>query len=208
MRPKMNKQINEIEIRTALKGSRHPQSAKDVLTKHGWNILGRGIEALVAAHPKKPYVLKLFPKNSEYRWFVQYCQTNPNNPYLPKFSRYVRPVPGTGYSYVRMEKLQHISDSTLIKSFAPYLCVLHELFDDRSDDIFWNLGYDHAAFAGIVHNIYDDQEACAADAPPAWISTVQDLIRIMQQHNLTQFDLHSENVMLRGNQLVITDPFV
>lgn len=204
--------LRELEISTKLSQIGHPASYKlhRIMSDHGWNILGTGMEATVAEKPGAPYVLKVFPATSKYVLFVQFCQQHAHNPHLPRFSRYVRPVPHTTFSYVRMEKLKPVQETMLMRSYAPYLCAVDHVFrsEDRSP-VFWN----HAMSRWDLDELpekrgYADLAACAQKAPASWRQVVEQLVQLMQAQQMKQFDLHSNNMMLRGSTLVITDPFV
>jgi hypothetical protein len=204
--------LHELEISQQLQKIGHPASYKlhGILRDYGWKILGTGFEATVAEKPGMPYVLKIFPRASKYTQFVQFCQQQANNPHLPRFSRYVRPVPQTNFAYVRMEKLKPVREATLMNSYAEYLCAVDQVF--RSEDresVFWN----HAMSRWDLDELpeksgYTDVTDCAAQAPESWRQVIESLVQLMHSEGLTQFDLHSENMMLRGSTLVVTDPFV
>lgn len=181
-----------------------------ILDDHGWRILGKGMEAMVAEKPGSPYVLKLFEHDSEYTLFVNYCGQHVGNPFLPRFSRYVRPVPGTKFSYVRMEKLHAISPEQIVTTYAEYMCALKQMFLEPQEGIVWNHAQDpHTMQQMPLRAGYTDLADCAAQVPELFVKTVQDLLQIMKQHQLYQFDLHYNNVMQRSpGELVITDPFV
>lgn len=182
---------------------------KDKLTSLGWRILGTGAEAMVAAHPSKPYVLKLFPTSSAYVHFVNYCRKNPNNPYLPRFSRHTRRIPGTEFSYVRMEQLSHFPKTGMVDLNPQLWCTLYRMFAIRKDNIHWNAGPHIPRMDDLPQRHgYASLDQCADAAPSLWHTTINDLLNVMAQHGLDSFDLHSDNVMSRGSQLVITDPFV
>jgi hypothetical protein len=118
--------IQELELTKNLKRSIYADGndLAQILSEYGWRVIGYGVEGAVAEHPKKSYVLKLFPTKSKYVEFVEFVQEHQSNPHLPKFSRYVRKVPGTKFSYVRMEKLNHITLIKLIRRYMPELCAL------------------------------------------------------------------------------------
>lgn len=204
--------LQELEISTKLSQIGHPASYKlhGIMRDHGWNILGTGMEATVAEKPGAPYVLKVFPKASRYAQFVQFCQQHGDNPHLPRFSRYVRPVPHTPFSYVRMEKLKPVRGAALLNTYAEYMCAVDQVF--RSEDrtpVFWN----HAMSRWDLDELpekqgYTDVAACAQQAPSTWIKLIERLVSLMQAQGIKQFDLHPDNMMLRGTTLVITDPFV
>jgi hypothetical protein len=199
------------QARSAIRHSEDPADPRvtAILKEKGWRILGTGVEAMVATHPNRPYVLKVFPTSSAYVHFVDYCRKNPNNPYLPKFSRYVRPIPGTVFSYVRMEQLSHFSKKGLVDLNPELWCTLYHMFAIRRDNISWNAGHHIPQLEDLPQRHgYRNVAQCAAAAPALWTSTIQGLLDVMTSHGLDTFDLHSDNVMLRGSQLVITDPFV
>lgn len=204
--------LQELDISHKLQKIYHPTSYKlhGIMRDHGWNILGTGFEATVAEKPGLPYVLKVFLKQSKYTQFVQFCQQHGNNPYLPRFSRYVRPVPHTRFSYVRMEKLKPVNERRLMTAYAEYMCAVDQVFksEDRTP-VFWN----HALSRWELDELpekegYTDVAQCAAQAPTQWTHTIEALVKLMQSEGIKQFDLHPDNMMLRGSTLVITDPFV
>jgi hypothetical protein len=204
--------LTELEISDQLKKIGHPASYKlhGIMRDYGWKVLGTGFEATVAEKPGKPYVLKVFPKSSKYTQFVKFCQHHSDSPYLPRFSRYVRPVPHTTFSYVRMEKLKPVREGTLMNSYAEYLCAVDQVFKSQDrEPTYWN----HAMSRWELDELpekhgYTDVAACAQQAPEAWRELIEELVSLMQSENMKQFDLHPENMMLRGSTLVITDPFV
>jgi hypothetical protein len=204
--------ISELEISRKLRKITYATDDRieQILDDHGWRKLGSGIEAMVAEKPGTPYVLKLFNSDSEYVHFVKYCQQNSTNKFLPRFSRYVRPVPGTQFSYVRMEKLFPITPDQLISRYPEYVCALVDMFKQPQGDVVWN----HAMYAYNLDQIhvdlgYTSRADCAEQVPAQFMKTVQELIQIMNEHKLTQLDMHYNNMMRRANgDLVITDPFV
>ena len=121
-------ELDELEIRKDIKNidihQRWPgQDLLSILKKYDWKIIGSGAEACVLEHPEKKYVLKLFPKNSNYIKFVEYVQNNQDNLHLPKFSRFIQAIPDTDWLYVRMEKLQKTNYHQLVTNYLPELCV-------------------------------------------------------------------------------------
>jgi hypothetical protein len=210
--------LSELEISKTLKrvGYAGDIPIQTLLDKHGWTLLGTGMEAMVAQKPGAPYVLKLFITKSAYVHFVAYCQQHADNPFLPRFSRYVRPVPGTTFSYVRMEKLKPLSEKQLLTQYPEYVCALNHMFRHPEGEfhsehgIFWN----HAMSTWDIDELpekqgYTDVQDCMRHVNPQFVQTVKDLVHVMKTKSLKQLDLHSANMMQRGpGKLVITDPFV
>lgn len=206
--------LTELEISKSLKVSTRPLHLEDLIREHGWKMLGKGIEAAVARHPHKPYALKLFPSHSKYTQFVKLAQQHANNPHMPRFSRYVRPVPGTDWNYVRMELLAEAEWSNLRSAHAAELCVIWDQVQRAKAEghgIFWNsaVGADNADYMKKLaqEHAWPDVAACAASADPQWTQAVQAVIATMIQQGYRQLDLHYNNMMMRGHTLVITDPF-
>jgi len=198
--------INELEIGRKLK--RFGMGGSDLanlLRLHGWTPLGFGYEAGVAEHPRKSYVLKIFPRNSYYVHFVHMVQDHADNPHFPRFSRYVREIPGTQFAYVRMEKLTRMREYDLVQ-FPSLLCLLDTMWKDRNmTPPVW-----------IHMNVsWDDQEQpegmvnCnQVHTTPQERAAIQSLSDKVQQLGWRHLDLHAANFMIRGNTWVVTDPFI
>jgi len=214
--------ITEIKLKHELIAAQQPfadsQKLKRILTLHGWRSLGTGAEAAVAMHPEKAYVLKIFNSDSQYVHFVQFVQAHQSNPHVPRFSRYVRPVPGTEFSYVRMEKLQKVTDSQLLTTYANYLAMmmamgdateiimLNDYLDERLQDHLLTLGYEPADL------LDPDQQSeiyqkLGGEPPHTWYQLLSDLAEHSEQHDVAGWDMHAGNFMRRGKTLVIADPF-
>lgn len=204
--------LNELDLTKILKQNWHPaaETVRNIVKKYGWHVLGEGSEALVAHKPGADYVLKLFENTSKYSLFVSYCQQHPDNSFVPRFSRYVKPVPGTSYSYVRMEKLLPVTNYELMKDYPEYLCAIHLLFKQKQGKVWWNSAMQRRDLDQLFfRHGFVSLEDCAQKAPPQFIQTIKDLVAIMQLNKLEQFDLHSGNMMIRQpGQLVITDPLI
>lgn len=85
--------IQELVLRHDLETNYDP---RNILVKHGWKVIGSGLGGAVAQHPNRPYVIKLYRNSSRYSQFVEFVQNHQPNPYLPRFNRYVRNLPGDG----------------------------------------------------------------------------------------------------------------
>jgi hypothetical protein len=199
-------QINELEIGRKLK--RFGLGGSDLanlLRQHGWTPLGFGYEAGVAEHPRKSYVLKIFPQNSPYVHFVNMVKQNVTNPHFPRFSRYVRQIPGTPFAYVRMEKLHPMLEYDLVQ-FPSLLCLLDKMWHAHKVtppvwvrmNATWNPEGEHDVRIDCQDERITPQEQEA----------IQLLSDKVKQLGWRRLDLHAANFMRRGNQWVITDPFI
>lgn len=202
--------LDELQITkdTKVWGTR-PQS---ILAQYGWTVLGAGFEGAVAEHPQKKYVLKLFNADSKYIDFInKIVKPNHGNPHLPRMDRFVRSIPGAPYfRYVRMEKLNPIpNDTVLVDDFLPEM-IMSSIICKRFGKWF---GISH-----VVNNKlrdfgtkYDDPKVWEIinKKPPSmsWIKTFLQIIKLSKTDRI-EIDMHSGNFMIRGDTLVITDPFI
>jgi len=215
--------LSEITLTHTLKtGDRndgyHVPNLERILKQHGWHMLGTGVEAAVAEHPQKSYVLKIFNSDSKYTQFVQFVQAHASNPHLPKFSRYVRPVPGTKYAYVRMEKLAQVIPYDLFTEYANH--VLAMIIMGHEHRIQMLVSHFRAGFMsrlrslGYNANSLQDPETQMAiytrlgGSPPiTWTHILDELAEFSQSSGMGKWDMHAGNFMRRGETLVIVDPF-
>ena len=214
-------QIREITLTKQLKDvgqGDHAQALKKILTRHGWKSLGTGAEAAVALHPEKSYVLKIFNSDSQYVHFVKFVQAHATNPHLPRFSRYVRPVPGTEFSYVRMEKLLKVTQAQLLNTYAAYLAEmmamgevtqLNMLADGLAmtlEDNLMSIGYDASDLTDPEQQ-EDIYKKLGGQPAHTWSQVLSDLAEYSERVDVGGWDMHEDNFMRRGNTLVIVDPF-
>ena len=95
--------ISELDL---TKISRNPSANPiEIFRRYGWKVLGTGIDGVVAEHPDKPYVLKIFVSSSSYKLFVEYAEQNQKNASVPKFGRTVRTLPGSQWCYRTDEEI-------------------------------------------------------------------------------------------------------
>lgn len=209
-------QLGKIQNSTFLKDEF--RQLKAILTKYGWKSLGTGAEAAVAIHPNKSYVLKIFREDSKYQDFVKFVEQHHSNPHLPKFSRYVRQVPGLPYLYVRMEKLMRVPEAQLSSTYLSYVLSMYAMgnlydidmlgggLDDMVQYKVKDLGFD-------ASDIMDDEtreqiyERVGGAPPETWTQVLANLAEFSKGMDLQIWDMHQGNFLRRGKTLVIADPF-
>ena len=214
--------ITEITLTHELKAAGDewdaPQALKKILSRHGWKSLGTGAEAAVAEHPQKSYVLKIFNSESNYVHFVKFVQQHSANPHLPRFSRYVKQVPGTEFSYVRMEKLLKVTEAQLLDKYGSYLAEMMAMtevtgmgmlghgLDAKLHDQLGNWGY-------TPEDLLDPDQSqeiyakLGGEPPASWAQVLTDLTEYTEHTDVDSWDMHADNFMRRGSTLVIVDPF-
>lgn len=166
-------------------------NTKDVIEfmkSKGMTILGAGMYGAVFDHPSYNgrYVLKLFI-DDHYADFIKYCQKNPGDQHLPKFFGKLIRLPYGG-SMIRIEPLKKMPYSM----FNSY-----ELQDIRE-----------LVFAPDRLRPEDQTRlvnwADRLDQRPLLVT----IFRLMQNRPRGSFmDLNPGNFMLRGDTLVVSDPY-
>lgn len=131
--------------------------------------------------------------------WVQYCRKHAANPYIPQFSgwRSFEFPQGSGQKYlqIKMERLTPIRDNTLRAVLDQFGWAMDRgtEFEDLKSTVFRKVGLD-GAWAVLF-------------AEPTFWNTIKELNSIGHAHGWG-LDLHADNYMRRGNQIIIVDPWV
>lgn len=208
--------LSELKLKQELRSADITADFYNIAQKYGWKPLGKGLYGAVLGHPNKNYVIKVFYKNLAYERFIDFVMEHSSNPHLPKISKTIRTIPGTDLKYIRMEKLQPVGEKTLRTKYFPELAYMivkiakFDLYGPDDDEKFVSeqlqeLGLEFDSLRQVnfaemfdkIHHIPDVQ----------WQSIVDKLVTYADSIGENYFDIHSANFMLRGNTLVITDPF-
>ena len=155
-----------------------PSKYADQLRDKGWEPAGTGSYAKVYAKGNR--VIKIAIGDDAYDCFLSYVLANQNNPYLPKIYKVERFIAnhGSTYTVVEMEKLSPIYQSRNRNQIREVT--------QMEEDFFYTHKY-----------VWKKSKAYA------FVAALMDYLREYVGHRP---DLHTGNVMMRGNQLVITDP--
>lgn len=200
--------LNELEISRQLRRPQMPGGdLQNILVRAGWKPLGAGAEAGLAEHPRKSYVLKIFPTSSLYNQFLDVVSQAPNNPHFPRLNRQSRRIPGTSYSYVRMEKLKPIGSFDVATAFPDLACLVIQLYKKMGIDRMvnpWGWAYNNASWDPLTDLINCNKVSIDADAQQAFDLLYQKAKTLGHR----RLDLAINNFMARGNTWVITDPFI
>lgn len=92
---------------SARTNSRWKSSLSSMMRRHGFTILGAGINGAVYENPNYQYVIKVYRKDVGYDDWIQFALTNKHNSYVPK----VRGKPirlNDVFTAVRLEKLHEV----------------------------------------------------------------------------------------------------
>lgn len=191
--------INElISAKQARKEITSRDAANRKLEQHGFELLSDlGQHSTIWQHPSLDYVLKVYDKGDRgYARFVDLVKRNQTNPHFPKLRG--SPVSVTpDVVALRLEKL------------SPWKF-------DRNDP-------DHAAIDWLLAYIdepkWKDHFNAISDANlkasikrfikkwPQFTKAIGLMVDAVGQRGEIGFDLHDDNIMMRGNCPVIIDPF-
>lgn len=151
---------------------------------NGFKALGQGYHGAVFEKPGYPWVFKVYKEDPAYANFVRWALSNQGNPNVPRFKG--KPVSIAPDTYVvRMENLEPLRGS-----HRDLVRVLTRISDE----------WDTTADADMMKT--DDARWLAKHHPG-----IYDIVRVAYRawpHLV--LDTHGDNVMLRGNTPVLTDP--
>ncbi|CAM6054481.1 unnamed protein product [Sphagnum tenellum] len=162
--------------------------AQERLEQAGYERIGRigSAYAMIFAKPSENSVLKLYKKeDTAFTAFVAFCREN-NNQHFPKFSRNSIAIKDTEYNAVRTERLKEGSPGQL-KEVAKYFKDYCRYSPKEYDEDFVHWAEANASLMAAFKLLTDrfDRSIFAGKL---------------------YFDLHSQNMMMRGNTVVIIDP--
>jgi len=187
--------LNESEILDEITRPTHRAAAK-ILADAGYKLLGSGLYANVYAKPDDNYVLKLFSNDDEAYINFMYLTIGNPNPHFPKFKGKMMRVTDDYYA-IRMERLTPLKINTddsrkLARNLSTYTKLIQQKAGRRQPD----------NEKIIAINEYMDE----LDEEQPGIKYACNIIG----NNLKTetVDIHDENIMMRGNVLVITDPVI
>ncbi len=162
----------------------------DMLSKYGYVGLGQGAHGSVYENPNTKKVIKVFSRDSHYIEWIKFARAHQDNPWVPKFRS----------NLISLKKLAN--PGWLHETPADvYAVALEKLTPLSSDDPF------PYQFIVFVRNY----KTPTWDPPPAKFRDLLEDSQFLEvvdflQANIKGFDIVRENIMLRGDQLVITDP--
>lgn len=166
-------------------------------------ILGRGIFGLVFHRPNTPdAVYKAFLRGDRgYMKYLKFALENQHNPHVPKIIG--KPLSfalenGTQVVLVKLERLDELdpNDSPNYNQFLKLTSILNSLsFLD-------NPFYDSDSKKKEKEFLQQRKQQY-----PTLYDIAQQIVKLSHKSRMQDVDLHSGNVMMRGNTLVVTDPY-
>ncbi len=168
-------------------------------------------------------VYKFWMQDSAYTAFVQYCLTNPNNPFLPHFKSNIKKIPAF---FIRHENAPDYVNFIKMEKLAPYRTdywfeMNMEIDTTEDEDEYVPSSFKLNAVDYALRNLKDGENPLEGvvrsfSKLESHQYTVEDLGKDLILYINTyqaiknlgfNMDLHDENFMVRsGGQLVILDP--
>jgi len=160
------------------------------LVKQGKIDFAKGSVSIVIAPRGKPYVYRIWHEDSGYDSFLSFVKKHPSNKHLVKLLSRVKKVninfPRSRIKYVNVVKLEKLEPLDSAKAAG-----INRFFDSLE-----KVGY------------YVDDLKGSGWLPDSFLQIVEELINSHPLPSGVLHDLHEGNVMMRGKDLVITDPFL
>jgi hypothetical protein len=194
---KINELLTEL---VGVKQSLATNDYKTALINQGFTPLGSGSFATVWAHPKLDYVLKTFSATDKayMQWLKASLQLQ-GNPFVPRFisAKPVQVVPGI--LAIRMEKLEPTGNAKDI------IHMISELIDECTIDAEDEPVVTPHGISNVMKKRYPDLVPFAV-ANKGLIPVVASIVEIIAYGAGVNDITNGDNVMMRGQQLVFTDP--
>lgn len=217
-----------IRVREAEDDTPRAQHIFDTLREKGYVQLGSGVDATVWARDAHSVIKIIMPKGEEAREssartfyrFYDFCQSHTDLECLPRFYKIggvhhsTFKVDGVTYVQIAMERLQPLEQDSqrtalvwLLSDLATKNVKWEEALRRCKDPYSW-IHWDEEEAVSIEDILtyideWDDRERLE------W-AVLYNTMRLLYHRgriNREGWDLHTENVMLRGDTLVITDPW-
>jgi hypothetical protein len=177
----------------------HMGAAKEILNRAGWDVFSTdGAFSNIYEKPGVDYILKIYASiDTAYEQFIHMVKQNPN----PHFPRIIgSPIKVlkndvVGYNAVRLEKLTPWWGK--IENIGVKIDLIKTYINGRDDiwpDKINNFAWDRFVTAKNYMTIHPE------------LGTAVDLIMELMSRPKIRLDLHGDNVMMRGDTLVIIDP--
>lgn len=204
----------------------HTAASKEIRTslrKKGYKLLGSGADATVWAKSEKEVIKIIMPDDGEgagtagdtFMKFYEFCKDNQNLDHLPRFiGKEVEMFEADDKNYimVTMEKLSPIPEKSLEEAMIWALsdCTINNLSWAKTkkflmDTKTWE-GFDRLGTAEETVELIEGlgkKQLLEYEV----IYKLMVLLYHKGRINKLDWDLHTENAMMRGDTIVITDPW-
>ena len=194
------------------------------LKKLGYTAVGSGIDATVWAKDEGSVIKILMPHevsraetDAAFLTFYDFCTAHKTSPFVPKFvsiggaDHAVFTLNNVDYRQISMEKLAPIPNGSFMEQMVWGLSDLatvpfmkwHDAKGQLADPKFW----EHFEGSGREGDIMQGLSTPGTEKMYAALFAIMQQLWQFGKSRRMGWDLHTENVMCRGNTPVITDPF-
>lgn len=169
-----------------------PSELVKFLKKQGYELLGDGAFSDVFAKPGEKFVLKVIRRNANEDCYLQYVKAlqGKTNPHFPKIGRIreYKTEAGMTWYVIPVERLKRVTPP---------------VFRKRPDCIF---AYSYEAYSkpASLKNVHPVDYDEMVEKYPQLVEALKFIHSTFTGQ--CDMDLHSGNMMLRGDTLVLTDP--
>lgn len=187
-------------------------TADEYAAQLGFKSIGSGHYSRVYMKPNLPYIIKIFSNgDTNYISWVKWCRTNAANPYVPKFRGAVTRI-NHSLSVIRIERLTEPNIDS--KVFASLISGIAKNGLDGFKESFLNTKISRFNNANHICKFYPHAVLMPNRSPniPVLIKSIQEDLDLKQiclrlyEFGPDAIDLHPDNIMMRGDQIVIIDP--
>lgn len=182
---------------------------RDVFKKIGY-AGGSGAFGFVLIPPSGDFVYKCWINDKGYDAFINLIKYHQDNPFFPKILSKLHRIPiffkrpATIDGYLNVIKIEKFTHPVMNKvTYTLYKCISKTIDDVKSlskEEIIEKIKIS-------VKASDDDKEIKDKLDPEKLYDAAKVLVKALDDYKITT-DLHGANMMMRGNQIVITDPFV
>ena len=174
------RELKPSKMKTASERDMAMEKLTDYLEDQGFKHIGQGSFSEIYLKPGYPWMFKLWSHDPAYLWWITWAAKHQDNPNVPRVKGLPVQIAPDTY-VVRLEKLRSRG------------------------------AYDHTQLADLLNNVETIDDISKEDLQ--WIRKeypgIYDALRVIQRAGSSfVVDLHSDNIMMRGQTPVLVDPVV
>lgn len=226
-KPRISKLMKTDESVTISEYDQDSDNSKQIMSKLkalGYAPIGDGYDATVWSKDAGSVIKIIMPQelsraegDTSFLTFYEFCTKNKNSPFLPKFisigglDHSVFTLNGVDYRQISMEKLAPIANDSFMEQMVWGLSELATMpfmkWQDAKSQLIDPKFWEHFSGPNRENDIIQGLSNPAEEKMYASLFMVMQSLFQFGKSRGMGWDLHTENVMSRGNTPVIIDPF-
>jgi hypothetical protein len=169
-----------------------------------FKLLGVGLKSVVFENNKS--CIKIFYKDYAYEAYIKFIKNIPNEykKFVPKVLSVRSYPPNPIIKFVKIEKLTHLEIAPF-PDFKYLMPLIKQKLNKNNKELSDNV-ISHQDLFSII-NLEKSNEDFLSLFPIEFINFIIYLYN-KPNNRRRNFDLHNRNIMMRGNEFVVTDPWV